>query len=160
MPTGDDLPASFEGPAFTRGVKGLATVLMAALVVYGVQVAPAFIARRGTWPVMLLLLLAFCFIVVCFHAMLTSRTRVDATHIHQTWVTDKRVAIADITQVKLIYIPGLSWLIAPRMVVKTRRPGSTIFHTADPLVLAAFARLSLGQPSMGDAPPPEPASGG
>lgn len=152
MPIVDELPASFEGPAFTRGVKVLASVLMAALVVYGVQVAPAFIARRSTWPVMLLLLLAFCFIVVCFHEMLTSRTRIDATHIHQTWVSDKRVAVADITQVKLIYVPGLAWLIAPRMVVKTRRPGSTIFHTADPRVLAAFARLSLGQPPMGDVP--------
>ncbi|RQP24747.1 hypothetical protein DZC73_07600 [Albitalea terrae] len=126
-------------------MKLVASALMAGLVVYGAKALPAFIDKRSTWGVMLFILLAFAFIVVCFVAILRSRTRIDATHIEQSWITNKRVAIADITQVKLIYIPGLAWLIAPRLIVKTRRPGSTVFHTADPMVLAAFARLSLGQ---------------
>jgi uncharacterized membrane protein len=139
--------ASLEGPAFTRGVKLLASVLMAGLVVYGAKAVPAFIEKRSTWGAMLFMLLAFVFIVVCFAAMLKSRTRIDATHIEQTWISNKRVAIADITQVKLIYVPGLAWLIAPRLIVKTRRPGSTVFHTADPQVLAAFATLAHGRPA-------------
>lgn len=121
---------------------------MAGLVVYGAQVLPLFIDKRSTWGAMLFILLALVFIAASFIAMVRSRTRIDATHIEQSWISRKRVAVADITQVKLIYIPGLVWLIAPRLIVKTRRPGSIVFHTADPMVLAAFARLSLGQAPM------------
>lgn len=142
-----ETPASFEGPAFTKGVKLLASVLMAGLVVYGIKALPAFFGKGISWDLTLLILLALTFIVVCFVAMLRSRTRIDATHIEQTWISNKRVAIADITQVKLIYVPGLAWLIAPRLIVKTRRPGSTVFHTADPQVLAAFAMLAHGRPA-------------
>ncbi len=34
------------------------------------------------------------------------------------WLWRKRVNIADITQVKLISVPGLSWLVVPRLVVR------------------------------------------
>lgn len=118
---------------------------MAGLVVYGAKALPAFIEKRSTWGVLLFILLAFAFIVVCFVSILRSRTRIDATHIEQSWIAHKRVAIADITQVKLIYVPGLAWLIAPRLIVKTRRPASTVFHTADPQVLQAFATLAHGR---------------
>ena len=141
-----EVPASAEGPAFTRGVKALATALMIGVVVYGAQAAPAFFARRASWPAFMFMMLALGFVIVCFVAMLRSRTRIDRTHIHQTWISDKRVALKDITQIKLIYVPGLTWLIAPRLIVKTRSPGSIVFHTADRRVLEAFARLSIGEP--------------
>lgn len=122
---------------------------MIGVAIFGVRAAPAFIERKTSWPALLFMLLALGCVIVCFVAMLRSRTRIDATHIHQTWISDKRVAIKDITQMKLIYVPGLTWLIAPRLVVKARLPGSIVFHTADPKVLAAFARLSMGLPPLG-----------
>ena len=149
MPNAIETPAFFEGPAFTRGVKALACVLMVGVAVFGIQAAPAFIERRSSWPAFLFMMLALGFVVVCFVAMLRSHTRIDATSISQTWITHKRVALRDITQMKLIYVPGLTWLIAPRLIVKVRSPGSIVFHTADPKVLAAFAKLSMGEPPMG-----------
>ncbi|MBW8830898.1 MAG: hypothetical protein JF606_16020 [Burkholderiales bacterium] len=148
MQDGNELPASFEGPAFTRGVKVLASVLMIGVAIFGVKAAPAFIERKTSWAAFLFMMLALGCVIVCFVAMLKSRTRINATHIHQTWISDKRVAIKDITQMKLIYVPGLTWLIAPRLIVKARSPGSIVFHTADPQVLAAFARLSMGMPPL------------
>ena len=62
----------------------------------------------------------------------------------QTWVWKKQVSIADIRQAKFIYLPALSWLIAPRLVVRTG-PIMTVFYTAHPDVQRAFAALMLGR---------------
>ena len=138
-----------EGPAFTPLVKVLATALMLALAGYALQGLQTMLAQRWSLSALLFTALAAVFAVACYGWMLKSRTRVSATHIRQTWIPDKQVALADIRQIKLIYIPGLAWLIGPRLVVKTNMPGSMVFHTADAKVLAAFARLTLGQPPLG-----------
>jgi hypothetical protein len=74
---------------------------------------------------------------------LCSRTKIDAVNIEQSWLWTKKVALAEISQAKFIYIPYLSWLIAPRLVVRASR-GVYVFPAADRHVLEAFARLSLG----------------
>ena len=43
---------------------------------------------------------------------------------------------------------GLTWLIAPRLVVRTRSAGSVVFHAAERPVIAACARISLGLPPL------------
>ena len=135
-----------EGPAFPWLIKLLSSLLVAALVVYGLRVLASDAAGpppRSAWLFMGLLA---GFAVYCQWWILRSRTRVSATHIHQTWWIDKQVALADITQLKLVLIPGLTWLVAPRLIVRTRTPGSTVFHAADRQVIVAFARLRLGLP--------------
>ena len=137
-----------EGPAFPWLIKLLSSLLVAALLLYGLRVLAGEIApeqqpSRSTW---LFIGLLTAFAVYCQMWILRSRTEVSATHIRQTWWIDKQVVLADITQIKLVLIPGLTWLIAPRLVVRTRSPGTTIFHAADPRVIAAFARLRLGMP--------------
>lgn len=139
-----------EGAAFTPLVKATASLLMAGLVLYGVRAFDDFAADRQSWSVMLFLALLSCLAGYCFWWMLISRTTVTATHLRQTWWSEKRVAIADITQTKLILVPGLTWLIAPRLVVRTRSAGSVVFHAAERPLIAAFARLSLGLPALGD----------
>ena len=140
---------TLEGPAFTRGVKVLASLVMAGLLVYAAATLPALIEQRWSWPALLFLALVLLFVAVGYVSMLRSRTSVDAVCIRQSWMSDKRVALGDIRQIKLIYIPGLTWLIAPRLIVRTGMPGSLVFHTADPAVLAAFLRLSRGNPPLG-----------
>ena len=39
---------------------------------------------------------------------------------------------------------------APRLVVRTRSTGSVVFHAAERPVIAAFARISLGLPPLGE----------
>jgi hypothetical protein len=143
--------ADIEGPAFPALVKALAGVLMAAIMVYGLRSLDDLAAERRTWPLLLFALLLMAIAAWCYSWILKSHTRVSATHLHQTWWSDKSVAIADITQTRLILVPGLTWLIAPRLVVRTHAPGSIVFHAADPRLIAAFARLSLGLPALPDA---------
>ncbi|MFT3955132.1 MAG: hypothetical protein QM722_12300 [Piscinibacter sp.] len=139
-----------EGAAFTPLVKGTAAVLMAGVLVYGLRSADTLLAQRPSLSLLLFLALLAALAAFCFWWMLISRTTVTATHVHQTWWSDKRVALADVTQTKLILIPGLTWLIAPRLVLRTRSTGSVVFHAAERPVIAAFARISLGLPPLGD----------
>jgi hypothetical protein len=135
-------PARLEGPAFTPLVKALASALVLGMAVYGWRVLPQLLAQRSSWVAWVFLLMMLGFVLVCYAWILRSRTGLSETHIRQTWFTDKQVALADITQIKLIHIPHLAWLISPRLMVKTRMPGTMVFHTADPQVLAAFGRLA------------------
>jgi hypothetical protein len=140
--------AALEGPAFPPLVKLLAGALMAALLIAGLRALEPLWAQRPGWPLLLVMAGLSGVVAVCFWWILVSRTTVTATHIRQTWWRDKEVAIAEITQTKLILVPGLTWLIAPRLVVRTRAPGSIVFHAAEPRLITAFARLSLGQPAL------------
>ena len=145
----NDTTRVLEGPAFTTGVKVLASLVMAGLVAYAAATLPALIEQRWSWTALLFIALALLFVVTSYVSMLRSRTSVSDIWIRQSWMSNKQVALGDIRQIKLIYVPGLSWLIAPRLIVRTGMPGSLVFHTADPEVLAAFLRLSRGQPPLG-----------
>lgn len=133
-----------EGAAFPVLVKFLATVLMAALMVWGLRVASDIATTAWTWGAIGFMLAAGAVILLCYYWILCSRTSIDAHALRQTWMWPKEVRLADITQAKFIYVPYLSWLIAPRLVVRARGGGMYIFHAADMRVLQAFARLSLG----------------
>jgi hypothetical protein len=143
---------SLEGPAFTWLVKALSSALVASLAYYGWLSKDLMLSQQWSWTALLFMVGAASFVLVIYFWMLCSRTRITATGIEQTWVSPKKIAFTDITQIKLIHIPGLAWLISPRLVVKSRSPGSTVFHTADASVLNAFKRLSLGQPPLESTP--------
>lgn len=138
-----------EGAAFTPLVKAVATLLMVGIAVYGWRTFGQF-AARATWPLLLFLALLAAVAAYCFWWMLISRTSVTATQLRQTWWNEKQVTLAEITQTKLILVPGLTWLIGPRLVVRTRSAGSVVFHAAEPPLIAAFARISLGLNPLGD----------
>lgn len=141
-----------QGAAFTPLVKGAASALMAGLIVYGIRVAEDLVQQRASWPLLLFMGLLMTTTGFCCWWMLISRTTITRTHLRQSWWTPKDVAFADITQTKLILIPGLTWLVAPRLVVRTRSAGSTTFYAAQPQLMAAFARVSLGLPPVPDDP--------
>ncbi|MES2975079.1 MAG: hypothetical protein V4757_15805 [Pseudomonadota bacterium] len=136
--------AAVEGPAFPLLVKLLASVMMAALLVWGLRVADEVLATSWSPGAAAVLLVAIGLVVLCYYWILRSRTTIDATHIRQTWMWNKEVALSDVAHIKFIAVPYMSWLIAPRMVIRARGRGVLVFHTADPEVLRAFARLTLG----------------
>ena len=142
------MQAGIEGPAFTTVVKALASALVASLAYFGLRSLNLMLEQRWSWTALLFMAGAAVFLVLCYWWMLSSRTRVSATGIRQTWITDKQIAFTEITQIKLIHVPGLAWLISPRLIVRSRSPGSMVFHTADRAVLAAFKRLTLGLPPL------------
>lgn len=134
-----------EGPAFTIGVKALATLLMLGVAGFGAMAIPAMMLRPWSIAALALMALALACLMLCYVEMLRSRTTVTATHIRQSWVRQKQVALADIRQIKLIYIPGLAWLVAPRLVVRTQAPGSIVFHAGDARVLRALVQIALAR---------------
>ncbi|GEM_PF-2761479 len=79
-----------------------------------------------------------------YWGILTSRTCCDGECIEQSGLWRRKVRIADITQVKLIAVPGLSWLVVTRLVVRTGH-GLTTFHAGDPAVLLRFRLLAHGR---------------
>lgn len=137
---------SAEGPSFPLSVKLLATVLMAGVLFWGWRVADQ-IASASMGGGGYGFLLATILVLVCgYWGMLRSRTAISATHISQRWLWNKRVDLAEVTQAKMIHLPYLSWLIAPRLMLKVKGRGLYTFHIADPAVMAIAQRLGLGRP--------------
>lgn len=139
--TGSD---AAEGAAFPLPVKGLATLLVAALLFWGVRASDQIVGTGWSIRAVLFMAVTLAVIALCYYWILRSRTAIDATSIRQSWLWRKEVALADITQIKFIYVPYMRWLIAPRLIVRARGRGLFVFHAADDKVLQKFAHLSLG----------------
>jgi hypothetical protein len=138
------VPLEAEGPAFTALIKLLASVLVGALIVWGARASRLMDWQSFSLSAGLLWGAALAIVLVVYYWILKSRTSIKNGVIEQTWVWKKQVNIADIRQAKFIYLPALSWLIAPRLVVRTG-PIMTVFYTAHPDVQRAFAALMLGR---------------
>lgn len=134
---------SVDGPAFPLLIKVLASMLMLALFFWGYQAAQESFKESVPWGAIGVMAASLLVCSTVYYWILYSRTSIKQGMIQQTWIWSKRVAVKDITQAKFIYIPYLSWLIAPRLVVRSGI-GVHVFHAASPEVLQAFARLSLG----------------
>ncbi len=137
-------PPAVEGPSFSIALKLLASLSMLALAAAG-----ANMVAQGAWSQMerssqWLVGAAMFILVAAYGGILTGRTSIDGQRIKQTGLWDKEVRLADLTQVKLIAVPGLAWLIAPRLVVRAGGLSMTTFHVADKQVLAAVRRLAYG----------------
>jgi hypothetical protein len=62
--------------------------------------------------------------------------------LHQSWYTDKHVAIADLKDVGILRLRGLEWLVTPRVHARTLMGKFAVFHAADAAVLAEVERLA------------------
>ena len=144
-------PLVAEGPSFPVTIRFLATAIMAAL-----AAAAWPVLERGvlSWDLSFQLALGFgvVFVLVGYLSIMTSRTGIDGRRIYQTGLMSKEMPIRNITQVRLVHIPGLRWLIVPRLVTKAGVLRSASFPTADDRVLRAFELLAYG----GQGTPPSP----
>lgn len=133
-----------EGPAFPLLVKGMASLMMLAMIYWGVGAAGQMVWEDFSTGAALLYGGALLISLVVYVWILKSRTLISTLTIEQTWIWNKRVNIADIRQAKFIYVPYLSWLVAPRLIVRAG-PAVSVFYTASPEVQRAFACLMLGK---------------
>ena len=137
--------AALECAAYSLPVKALATALLAALVVAAWRSGVDPTSADWTAAAKASLAVVVIGVAVGYGWILASRTSIDATRIRQSWLWPKQVLLADITQARFIYLPGLTWIVAPRLVVRARgRKAAVVFPAAGRAVLAEFARLSLG----------------
>lgn len=143
-PVPPNRPAAIAGPSFPPFVKALASLLVLALLVWGIGVVQQWQGPLPSAGEAGFLAAVLAVVASGYWGILRSRTRIDGEAIEQSWLWRKRVPLAEITQVKLICVPGLAWLIVPRLVVRSGW-GLTTFHAGDAALLSAFRRLALGR---------------
>jgi hypothetical protein len=92
------------------------------------------------WTVSSLLLMIGAWLVIAWlgYWIVHSRTRLEGPLLVQTWIWTKRARIDDVAHLKLVYVPGLSWLLAPRLLVRQRSGGVQWFQASDPQLLRSF----------------------
>ena len=73
--------------------------------------------------------------------ILTSVTTLTSSTLEQTFVWNKKLELRELAYAKLIRVPGLDWLIAPRLYCRTLLGKFAVFYAADPLMIADFERL-------------------
>jgi hypothetical protein len=85
---------------------------------------------------------AFAMCVFFLYWILKSRTSLDSQALHQSWYTDKHVAIADMKDIAVMKVRGLEWLVTPRVHVRTLNGKFAVFHASDPRLLVELGRLA------------------
>lgn len=132
-----------EGAAFPVAVRVLVTALTAWVFAAGWQALDQPALQQASTPAKALLLAALAVLVIVNVWVWRSRTEVSDEFIRQTWIWPKRVAWADVSHAKMIYIPYLAWLVAPRLIVRSGPGIATVFHAADHELLLAFTHYAL-----------------
>lgn len=135
---------SASGPAFPVLIKASSTLLVIGLLYWGAGVLGEIVWADVSTSAGILYGSALLITLTVWLWILRSRTSISHETIEQTWLWHKRVLIKDITQAKFIYVPYLSWLIAPRLIVRAGI-GLNVFYSADPTVQRLFALLVRGQ---------------
>jgi hypothetical protein len=128
-----------SGFAFSALTKLLSVTLSAGLVYFSLDLLD--FDQGYSWKAFGWAAVVLCLLVMGQAHILFSKTTIDQEYIFQTWAFRKRVKIASIAECKLVYIPFLSWLITPRLVVRVGIANFFVFYAADPAVLQQFLGL-------------------
>lgn len=128
-----------SGTSFPLLIKLLSSVLIAGIVYLSSQALPKIeelnLASIG-FVALVTLVIGFFQLSIWF-----STTQISDTHISQSWMFKKKIAIKDIAQCKLIYVPFFSWIITPRLVVRVGMVNFFVFYASNPEVLEKFFGL-------------------
>lgn len=127
---------ALSGPAFSKPFKVLAIALSGALLIWSLMLPIDFMSKSGLW-------------VACAHALIiytvwhiqTSTTTLTTLQIKQTWIWDKSMQLNDMAYLKIIHVPSLSWLIAPRVYARTMMGKFAVFYVSTPELLKALDEL-------------------
>jgi hypothetical protein len=128
-----------SGFAFSVLTKILSLLLTLGLIYLGFTTID--VASLHSWQEIGLVLAGLALLLAGQIYILRSKTTIDREYISQSWSFRKRVRIAHIAECKLVYIPFLSWIITPRLVIRVGIVHFFVFYAADPAVLRAFLSL-------------------
>lgn len=134
-----DLPAGpVQGPAYSRAFRALALGIVLACSAGTAQLAWTEQLKGGglVWSLAALAMMGW----ITWH-ILRSRTTLSSERLHQSWVWDKHLALQDLAYARVIRIPGLDWLVAPRLYARSLGGKFTVFYGASPALIAEFTRL-------------------
>lgn len=139
----EDTTPQAEGAAFPVVVRCLVTALTAWVFVAGWRVIDAPVIAQAPLAAKGLVVAGLAVLLIVTFWVWRSRTTVTPVEIRQTWIWSKRVAWADVSHAKMIYVPYLAWIVAPRLVVRSGVGMVTVFHAADHDLLTTFTHYAL-----------------
>ncbi len=131
--------------AFSRVFQSLATVIVASCAywLYALWSAGHFSTTKGSLASQGLYwyLSALALMLYTLWCIQTSVTTLSATSLDQSFVWNKHVELSDLAYAKLIRVPGLDWLIAPRLYCRTMLGKFSVFYACDLAMIREFERL-------------------
>ncbi len=134
-------------PAFSRPFKLLALALVTAMASWMYQLwSTGRLAANSTIAPsngLIWLLCGLALMLYTLFAFYTSKTSMSETHLKQTWIWDKEVALPELVYAKLIRVRGLDWLIAPRLYVRTMMGKFHVFYASEKPMIDAFEKLVI-----------------
>ena len=140
-----DASTVLESPAYPPLLRVLSVVIVVDVIGFALWSLPAL--RSTTWSAGSLALLSLAGIGVLWMGwwIVYSRTRLDGDVLSQTWLWNRRAHASEVTQLKLVHLRPLQKIIAPRLLVRRRNGAIAWFHSADPVLLTAFAERVAAQ---------------
>ncbi len=127
---------ALTGPAFSKPFKVLAIALSGALLIWSLMLPIDFLSKSGLWVAS-----AHALIIYTVWQIQISVTSLSADQIRQTWIWDKSMQLNDMAYLKIIHVPALSWLIAPRAYARTMMGKFAVFYVSTPELLKALYEL-------------------
>ena len=134
---------SISGPSFPKTIQWLATLFMLVFIYLVMTIIPTLSLIDYPWAVYVGIALPIAIFFFGYGYILKSKTTLTNEKIIQSWIFTKEVDLKDITQIKLIQLHSLNWIIVPRLMVRTHR-GLFVFQTADLMILENFRQLAYG----------------
>jgi hypothetical protein len=130
---------TLTSPAFSLPFKVLALTLVLGLAIwayqlYGLQMAHS--EHLWIWA-------AWGIMAYTVGHLVLGKTRLTAQTPEQTWIWHKKVELRDLAYVKLIRVPGLDALVAPRLYARTLMGKFTVIYACDPQMIEEFKRLAV-----------------
>lgn len=129
-----------EGPAFSRCFQTLATLLVGGCIGWVIRLWQRDAITYG--PGLVWVAAGLALMVWTWVCVLRSRTTVSAQALEQRWIWDKRLPLADLAYCKVLRVPGLDWLVAPRLYARTLSGKFLVFYGATPALRTEFSRLA------------------
>lgn len=130
------------GPAYGPGYKRLVVTLLLLLTAWGLRLA----LQEQTWQLNRDLLLwglsGYALLLFMGATLLRSITTVSARELEQSWFWRKQVSREQISYARFMRWPGLEWLVAPRLHVRTGMGPMVTFHGATPELWAEFESIA------------------
>ena len=127
--------------SYSKPAKLMACGLVALVAITGWRAWDHLAGEALQWQ-RLALVAAFVWLVACLVSIMRARTTVDAKGIRQSGLGGRRVAFIQVTHIKLVHVPALDWLVAPRLVVKLKGGGTATFRAADVRLLRVLVAES------------------
>jgi hypothetical protein len=123
--------------AFSLPFKVLAVALLLGLAYWAYQLhGPQVVQSDYLW-----LWAAWGIMAYTVGHLLLGKTRLTAQTLEQTWIWHKKVEMRDLAYVKLIRVPGMDAIIAPRLYARTLMGKFTVIYASSPEMIAEFKRM-------------------